>query len=152
MNTKQLYFLVVVLVALGAGVAVQQYYTPRVMGELPVKVLTLDGGTINARVAESGPEQEKGLMGVTSLTDGEGMLFPFAPARVVSFWNQGMLMPFDLIWIRSGRVLGIESNFPKLEIKPITKESPGSIDNVIELSAGWVSRHGTRVGDQIFGL
>lgn len=138
-----------------AGVIIfftQKYYQPKAYAEMRVTEIELAGETINARMAETPADQERGLMGVASLDDDEGMIFTFPKPINTKFWNKGMLMPFDLVWVANGRVLGIERNIPLPADVPKIYESPAHVNGVIELSAGWADRHGVRVGDLISGL
>lgn len=152
MRTKQLYFLLVLIIAGGFYYYTEKYYEPHVAAEMRTETLTLAGSVITARVAETPADKERGLMGVTSLTDYEGMLFPFTSPGTQKFWNQGMVIPFDLLWIQNERVIGIEKNFPAFDNKPIVRASPDAVSHVLELPAGWSDRHGVRVGDRVLGL
>lgn len=149
---KQLYFLLVLIIAGGVYYFAQKYYEPHVLAEMGTTQLIVAGEHVSARVAATSADQEKGLMGVSALSDAEGMLFPFSPASRQKFWNQGMVMPFDLIWIKNQRVAGIEKNFPALGDTPIIRASPGEVTDVLELASGWADRHGLRIGDLISGL
>lgn len=152
MNKKQLYFLLVLTIAGGIYYYADKYYKPHTVAEMRIETLSLAGSVVNARVAETPADKERGLMGVTMLPDSEGMLFPFSPMGKQQFWNQGMVMPFDLLWIRNARVVGIEKYLPAFGGAPIIRESPGEVSHVLELASGWADRHGLRIGDRVLGL
>ncbi|PIR45050.1 MAG: hypothetical protein COV10_01365 [Candidatus Vogelbacteria bacterium CG10_big_fil_rev_8_21_14_0_10_51_16] len=105
--------------------------------------------TITAKIAETAEEQELGLGGVRELADDEGMLFVFWDELPQAFWNKGMLMSFDLLWVRHGIVTGVESNIQKEKEGVRTVYSPEPITHVLELGAGWARRHGVKEGDKI---
>jgi hypothetical protein len=44
-------------------------------------------------------DKEKGLQGVESLPEDEGMLFYFEPPQDVSFWMKDTKIPLDIIFI-----------------------------------------------------
>jgi len=152
MHTKQLYFLLIIFVAGGVAYFADRYYTPHAIYKMNVAVLTLAGTPVSARVAETPADQEKGLMGVKDLSESEGMLFKIEKPGIKQFWNKDMLMPFDLVWITNGRVVGIEHNIPLPGIDPDIYTSPEVITSVLEIRGGWAERHGLRVGDKILGL
>lgn len=108
---------------------------------------------VRVRIPTTAKLQEKGLAGVASLSDDEGMLWEYdAPSRV-SFWMKGMLMPLDFIWINSGRIVDIAEDVQP----PVSSFStdlpiidPGvPVDGVLEVAAGYVQRHHVRVGDAV---
>lgn len=152
MRKKQLYFLILFLAVVCLSFWAQHRFEPRPLAEMETKQITLAGAVVTVRVAATEADQERGLMGVSSLRDDEGMLFPFTPAGKQRFWNEGMLMPFDLLWVRNDRVVGIEKQFPAYAGEAVIKESPGAVGYVLELKGGWSDRHGLRVGDLILGL
>jgi len=152
---RQIYFLLFFALCVGAWSFVQYYYLPtEELAEMQTIDIVLAGVNIQARLAVTPGEQARGLAGVAVLENNEGMLFQFSPPTPVRFWNKGMIMPFDLIWIRNGRVVGWEANVPVATEgeMPLIHESGEAIDYVLELPAGWVDRYGVRIGDQTIGL
>ena len=104
---------------------------------------------MRAHVARTPAEQEQGLGGVSTLEIDEGMLFPFRPAKQESFWNKGMKIPFDLLWIGKDRVIGIEQDIPpeRNGIRVLNSTSP--VDYVLETRAGWTARNHVSLGDTV---
>ena len=94
-------------------------------------------------------QQRQGLAGKKRLDDAEGMLFPFSPPSMQKFWNKGMLMGFDLVWIQHDKVIGIEKSIPEEAAGVRILQSPAPVDAVLEVSAGWVERHGLKQGDAL---
>ena len=67
---------------------------------IPLKITSL-GKAHNFRVelARSPQEQAKGLMFRTEMGPDEGMLFPYDPPRVLSFWMKNTVLSLDLVFI-----------------------------------------------------
>ena len=65
---------------------------------IPLKITSL-GKAHNFRVelARSPQEQAKGLMFRTEMGPDEGMLFPYDPPRVLSFWMKNTVLSLDLV-------------------------------------------------------
>ena len=66
--------------------------------ELPSTPVTLPNGTvIQAELATSFGERQRGLMNRTELATDRGMLFEFEQAALHRFWMFGTLIPLDII-------------------------------------------------------
>ena len=113
------------------------------------QVVTVRDAVFNVNIANTPEEQQNGLMGVTNLSDNNGMLFIFDRPRVAAFWNKNVLIPLDVLWIRSGRVTGIYSMRPEAESGVRVIESPGAVDLVLEIAGGAAERMNISVGDEI---
>lgn len=86
----------------------------------------------------------------SSLADNRGMLFPFNPARPVSFWMKNCLIPLDIIFIRLGRVVAIAAEAPPCAADPCPFYNSGKpVDQVIELRAGRAAELGLKPGDRV---
>jgi hypothetical protein len=110
--------------------------------------IVLSGQQIDVELPITPEEQQQGLGGRDHLDDEHGMLFDFSSSRIPSFWMKGMNFPIDILWIHSKVIIEIEQSVPADDGTKL--HSPTQpIDSVLELSAGWVSRHGTSVGDRI---
>lgn len=57
--------------------------------------------TYKVKEAITEAEKEKGLQGIDSLPEDEGMLFIFNPSQDVSFWMKDVKIPLDIIFINS---------------------------------------------------
>lgn len=95
---------------------------------------------IIADVAKTDSDREKGLSGRDGLGINEGMLFEFSDPQMVTFWMKDMKFPIDIVWISGGIVLGyVERVDPQIgatEDELIKYNSPSSVDEVLEISAG----------------
>ena len=75
---------------------------------IPVKI---GNKTVNAEIADTFFKQMKGLMGIKSLPEDQGMLFVFDQPAVRKFWMLNTSIPLDMIWINSSKkIIYIEKN------------------------------------------
>lgn len=111
-------------------------------------VVVLNGHVFNVEIADTREKRAKGLMHVTDMQDNEGMLFLFEPPQKVNFWNKNVLVPLDVLWIRSGKVTGIYNMMPEKEAGIESIKSPGEIDMVLEIKGGITKTYGIKKGDK----
>jgi hypothetical protein len=119
---------------------------------LPVTAeVQLGDQIIGLEVAQTPQQQAIGLMARASLADDRGMLFPFEPARPVSFWMKNVLIPLDMVFVYNGEIVAIASNVPPCETNPCPTYGPGqqAIDYVIELRGGLAEELGIDAGDPV---
>jgi uncharacterized protein len=99
-------------------------------------------------VADTRERSEQGLMFVRDLPADRGMLFPFAPARVVSFWMKNTYIELDMLFIAAdGRVVKIIERAPPLRLDLLSSGVP--VGAVLELRGGEAGLLGVRLGDQV---
>ena len=85
------------------------------MEKLTIKVADK---TYIVSVARTEEEKEKGLMGVETLPENEGMLFDYTddPQTEISFWMKDTLIPLDIVFINNqGMVTAIAQGEPLSE-------------------------------------
>jgi uncharacterized membrane protein (UPF0127 family) len=116
------------------------------------EVLTLVTATgehpIDVEIAENPEQKAMGLMFRTSLPDGAGMLFPYAPPQEATMWMRNTYIPLDMVFIRAdGTVHRIERNTEPFSERIIA--SKGNVAGVLELKAGAADRLGLKPGDQV---
>lgn len=122
---------------------------------IPTKTITVGSTKVDAQIAGTADRRAKGLSGVTSLKENGGMLFVFDTKSVIpAFWMKDMLIPLDIIWIGSGRVVRIDKNVPVptpgTADNSLRTYSPGQpIDYVLEVGAGFSDKNKIKVGDTI---
>lgn len=119
---------------------------------LPVTAeVELNGQLIGLEVAETPQQQAIGLMAREALADDRGMLFPFEPARPVSFWMKNVLIPLDMVFIREGEIVAIASDVPPCETNPCPTYGPDNqaVDYVMELRGGLAAELDLQKGDAI---
>jgi uncharacterized membrane protein (UPF0127 family) len=115
----------------------------------------LGNETIKLEVAETPAEIEKGLMYRTSMPETQGMVFIFPPAQKVAFWMKNTLIPLDMIFIKNGKIEKICKDVPPCKAKndrdcPVyPSKDLISVDEVIEVNAGYCDRHNAKEGDAV---
>jgi hypothetical protein len=99
-------------------------------------------------VADTPARSEQGLMYVRDLPPGRGMVFPFTPARVVSFWMKNTYIELDLLFITAGgQVIKITERAPPLRLDLLSSGVP--VGAVLELRGGEAGLLGIKVGDEV---
>ena len=112
--------------------------------------VTIAEQTVQLEVAKTQEQQAIGLMYRASVPDDRGMLFPFSPARRVSFWMKNVSINLDMVFLREGTVEAIESNVPPCTAEPCPTYGPNvKVDQVIELRGGRAKELGLKVGDRL---
>jgi uncharacterized membrane protein (UPF0127 family) len=102
---------------------------------------------IQAELARTETQRNRGLMNRRNLKDGRGMLFVFDRDQILSFWMKNTLIPLSIAFIASdGRILEIRDMEP-LNLTAVS--SSRSARYALEVPQGWFSRVGVRVGDVI---
>jgi uncharacterized membrane protein (UPF0127 family) len=113
----------------------------------PLLTLTLGGVQVKAEVVQSPEKIYLGLSYRPELPEGQGMLFLMPGLEVQYFCMRGMQFPLDIIWIKEGWVTGLAKNVPADFSGQVA--SPGPVDRVLEVPAGFSDRQGIRVGDPV---
>jgi len=91
--------------------------------------------TFRVEVARTQAEQAKGLMFRTRMGPDEGMLFPYDPPRVLSFWMKNTVLSLDLIFIGPDhRVINVAANAVPYSEESILSDAPAIA--TLELNAG----------------
>lgn len=113
---------------------------------LPIKAPL---GTIQAFLATSSIDQEKGLGNRNSLPYDQGMLFEFANPGRYGFWMKNMRFPLDIVWVDKNKVVaGVMSDIP-VNSYPNIFFPPRDIFYVLELNAGGAERFGLATGTML---
>ena len=135
--------------AIGFFAIGQDGYAPGSFAEYATARLGVEGRSITVWIADTPEKQAKGLMGITHLDDGAGMLFVFADAVPQVFWNKDTLIDLDIIWISGARIVGI-SHLPKQRGEDtVHVASESVVDMVLEVPAGWAERNNVTVGSVV---
>ena len=109
---------------------------------------------INARIAKTNQEIQKGLMYIKEpLPKNEGMIF-FLPYRNKhSFWMKNTYIPLDIIFIDKTekknyfKIIGFNKNRKPLEEISMGIGKP--TDYVLEMNGGWLDKNKIKKGDII---
>lgn len=119
------------------------------------KVVGIGNSQIEVTLAATTAKRSKGLSGVESLGENEGMLFVFEKENQTSpFWMKGMLIPIDIIWINDGKVSEItdsaqppQAGIKDKDLKLFVPDDP--YDYVLEVNAGFSQKNNIKVGDNV---
>jgi uncharacterized membrane protein (UPF0127 family) len=119
---------------------------------LPVIPLTVESGgkvhRFEVELASTAAEQSRGLMFRTEMGANEGMVFPFKPHRMASFWMRNTVIGLDIIFVGpDGRIINIEADAIPYDELPL--ESDGLAAAVLELNAGRAAQLGIKPGDRV---
>ena len=117
----------------------------------PPSTVTFEGSdaALYVDVAETAQEHRRGLMGVDSLPEDEGMAFVFDEPSDTTFWMKDTLIPLSIAFVDdTGRVIAVRDMEP-CETDPCPTYG---IDRpfvlAIEANLGWFDRAGIEVGDR----
>jgi len=139
---------VLALLALACGRA--EPPAPAAPDAPPRARVTIGIHVIDAELADTPARQQRGLSGRASLPAGQGMLFVYEAPELRGFWMPDMRFDIDILWIREGRIVHIESEVPHAEAGPLPVYRPTEpADLVLEVAAGTARRLGWRVGDAV---
>ena len=134
------------------AVAVEEVSRHPVSG-LEVVPLTVTSGNrthaFRVEVARTDAQQQRGLMERQALGANEGMIFPYNPPRVQSFWMQNTPLPLDIIFIGpDSRIINIEANAtPMSSEERYRSQAPASL--VLELRGGRAAELELKAGDMV---
>jgi len=114
--------------------------------------LTIDSaGGVHAfevAVVSTPKARQKGLMGVTELPAGQGMLFDFRQPRRVRMWMKNTLIPLDMLFIDTeGRIVHVVHRARPHDLTP--RGPDAEVRAVLELAGGTAERLGLAAGDRV---
>ena len=107
---------------------------------------------LNVEISDTDQKRQQGLSGRATLPENIGMLFMFPSAGIHPFWMRGMLFALDFIWISEDRVVQLDENVPppsKTFGIPKFVTPNKTIDQVLEVNAGFIAEHDIKVGDEV---
>lgn len=96
-------------------------------------VLNIDGRDYILYVARTVLEKARGLSGITELKGADGMIFYFEPASAPTFWNKNTHLNLELVWMRSGEIIGRDFLPSEDKAGLVVKKPPQEVDSVVEL-------------------
>jgi len=117
----------------------------------PTSTVTFDGSNavLYVDVADTAEEHQKGLKGVETLPEDDGMAFVFDEQSDSTFWMKDTLVPLSIAFVNdTGRVIGVRQMQP-CEADPCPTygiDQPFVL--AIEANLGWFDRAGIEVGDR----
>jgi uncharacterized protein len=96
--------------------------------------------TFEVDVADSPFRRMKGLSGLTTLPENEGLLMIFKEKDTPTIWPKNLKFPIDIIWIDDSTVVGVEKNAmaeSNLVLDGIKLYIPNQpINKVLQINAG----------------
>ncbi len=103
---------------------------------IPLRITSLGRThTFQVELARTLEQQSRGLMFRTTMGPDEGMLFPYDPPRVLSFWMKNTVLSLDLIFIGADhRVINVAANAVPYSESSILSDAPAIA--TLELNAG----------------
>ena len=107
------------------------------------EVVEIGGRKYWVEVADTNDERIRGLSGRSRLKDNEGMLFVFENKDRYAFWMKEMRFDIYIVWISSGKVVGIDNASYATPYKRIWPNE--EVDMVLEV----VDIEGIKIGDEI---
>ena len=106
------------------------------------------GASVDAELARTVPEGERGLMFRKEMGEDEGMFFFIDEKKVQTFWMHNTCIPLDMIFIDDdGTIVGIVESAPVLDDGPRQVDCPSRF--VLEVNAGWSRRHNVKPGQRV---
>ena len=104
--------------------------------------------TFRVEIARSPQEQAQGLMFRTEMGPDEGMLFPYDPPRVLSFWMKNTVLSLDLVFIGPDyRVINVAADAVPYSEESILSDAPAIA--TLELNAGRAKELGIVAGAKV---
>jgi len=111
--------------------------------------ISFGNNKIELELARTEQELYRGLSGRDSLCENCGMLFVFKPTQKTGFVMRDMNFALDMVGIRAGRVVAIDTNCqPEANDNLTTYQAVEEVDYVLELNAGMVKKLNIKVGDE----
>jgi uncharacterized protein len=103
------------------------------------------GASVEAELATSMADAERGLMYRTSMAANHGMVFDMGARRNYVLWMHDTCIPLDMIFADvDGFIVGIIENAPPLDDTPRSVSCPSRY--ILEVNAGWSRKHGVKAG------
>ena len=144
--------ILLILILLVAGYFVFFYKNKtKEQGQLNMAEMKVGEAKLTVELADDLSEQIQGLSDRNSLCRDCGMLFIYSEEKVQNFWMRGMHFDLDFLFIRGGKVTEIKENIPAPSVNNpaniVSIQSREQADMVLEVNAGYVKKHGIKVGD-----
>jgi uncharacterized protein len=107
---------------------------------------------VYVEIADSPEKKYQGLSDRASMPQDRGMLFIFPGGNNGAFEMRRMRFPLDIIWIKDLKIAKLDKNLPppyETNNVPVIVYSPGSVQHVLEVNAGWSDQNNIGVGDEV---
>lgn len=111
--------------------------------------LKIGNTKIPVEIADTEEKQIKGLSTRVSLDPNSGMFFVYSNASVRSIWMKDMNFGIDVIWIRDGIVVKINTDVSPQGLGQPIVSSEESVDSFLEVNTGFVRDNQLKIGDSV---
>ena len=112
--------------------------------------IMINDSVFNVDLALFSDKKTKGLSGIDSIEENNGMLFVYFNNDIRYFWTKDMNFPIDILWIKGNKIINISENVPVYTDEQITRmNSVYPVDRVLELKAGTVSKYNIKINDKV---
>ena len=138
---------IAVLTLTGCGSQMPEQQGSDALSKLSIKT---KNGTYQFKVELALDEraQAKGLMFRRTMPADHGMLFVYAPERLISMWMKNTILSLDMLFVkRDGTIAKIFERTEPFSERVLSSEQP--VYGVLELNAGSVERWGIKSGDRM---
>ena len=103
---------------------------------------------LNAELAVTPAEREKGLMFRKFLKENDGMLFIFEVEQKLNFWMKNTLIPLDIAYINKDGFINEIYSMKALDVS-VTYNSMKPAMYALEVNSGWFEKHNIKTGSKI---
>ena len=126
----------------GAGAAPQcREDTVWLRGDFGTARFTVD-------IAATDEDRARGLMFVSDMPQGQGMLFVYDRSQRVAFWMKNTLIPLDIVFAdAAGRVIRVQERAVPGDLTPLP--GGGLVQYVLEINGGLARRMGIAPGTEL---
>ena len=147
----------VLAIALTTAIATAQAAKPaRYLADFSTAIAIIETSALSCLairiyLADSRPQQSRGLMHIEQLDEYEGMLFRYPEPVVITMWMKNTYIPLDMVFIqRDGRVAAITRHTTPMSTARITSVEP--VTMVLELNAGFTDKHAFKIGNRLLSI
>lgn len=114
-------------------------------------ILLPDGTQLNAEIASTSSERERGLMYRTELPTDGAMLFAYADSDQRAIWMKNTLISLDVLFLsEQGTIVDMKHSLPPcMEIPCPIYRSSTAARYILEINAGSAKRTGLKLGDEL---
>nr|WP_315597363.1 DUF192 domain-containing protein [uncultured Cupriavidus sp.] len=145
-----MHFVLKSLLAIGTIGAASLISSAQAQSALPVVPLTAGMYAIQAEVAASPEQRERGLMYRKSMPANAGMLFIFDEKAGHCFWMKNTDLPLSIAFLADdGSIVNIEDMAPQTEDNHCPR---AAVRYALEMNKGWFAQKGIKPGARIGGL
>lgn len=105
---------------------------------------------LDAELALTAEERQRGLMFRESLAENKGMMFQFSHADYYCMWMKNTLIPLSIAFIdEQGKIINIEEMQANNEKTTCAKSK---VRYALEMNTGWYSQRRIMAGEKVEGL